>query len=161
MMNKNNRVVTLAVILIFAAIGAYVVIGSRIHSEYVPNYQLEDFYIAPSRKMGINEYKPASVTDEDMVITYFNTFVVCLIEDMERAYGHLSEKGRKLYPNMLSFRILVSNLTDGFTELPRIDSYEMSKDKDTDRQIIKISDKNGHIYVFTIEAVMKYTVDFE
>lgn len=160
-MNKNNRVVTFVIILIFAAIGIYFVVSSRIDVEYAPNNDVEDYYAIPNRKTGVNEYKPASVTEEDMVRTYFNSYVLLLVEDLPRAYAHLSEKSRGFYPNSVAFRVLAANLTSNFTELPQIDRYEISKEKNAEIQTIKVSDTKGHIYVFTVEAVMKYTVDFE
>lgn len=160
-MNKNNRIITIAVILVFASIGAYFIISSRINNEYLPNYNLDDFYVIPNKKVGVNEYKAAQVNDEDMVRTYFNTYTMMLFEDINRAYTYVGEKTRKFYPNIMSFRIIAGNLTKNFTELPQIDRYEISNEKDTNNQIIKVSDKTGHIYVFTVEAVMKYTVDFE
>lgn len=158
-MNKNNRIVTICVIVVFVMIGVYVFISSNITKEHTPNYNLDDFYVLPKRKLGVNEYKPVQVSDEDMVKTYFNNYVICFLEDPDRAYSYLSANAKKIYPTISAFKAHLSAITQNFTTLPEIDRYEYVSSKEA--KVVKISDKSGYRYTFTIEAVMKYTVDFE
>lgn len=157
-MKKNNKVITIILILIMILLGAYFIISSRIDAKYQPNYTLEDFYEMPKRKVGVNEYTVASVDEEDMVVTYFNTYVMMFFENIDEAYSLLDEySSLETYPNIEEFKKKVSSLTVGFTEIPKINEYSISKDDDG-HTVYTVSDKKGNIYTFTIEAVMKYTV---
>ena len=83
-----------------------------------------------------------------------------LFEDINKAYSLLSEKSRKeRFQSLAAFKVTANALTKQYTELPKIEKYEISQKKET--KIFKISDKSGNKYTFNIEAVMKYTVDIE
>lgn len=157
-MKRQNIVVPVLLIIIMIAVGAYLIISSHLSSNYEPNYLLEDYYVKPE-KVKANEYKISTVTKDDMVYTYFNTYVMMLFEDLNKAYSKLDDVTQDKYPNVESFRQYVNKLTNNFTDFPRLDKYEYNK-KDG-KEIYSISDKNGNYYVFYVEAVMKYTISFE
>lgn len=157
-MKRQNIVIPILLIIIMLAYGAYLIISSHLSSNYEPNYLLEDYYVKPE-KVKVNEYKIANVTKDDMVYTYFNTYVIMLFEDINKAYSKLDDVTQDKYPNVESFRQYVNGLTNNFTEIPRIDKYEY--DRKDDIEIYRISDKNGNYYIFYVEAVMKYTISFE
>ena len=159
-MKNKNLPVYIVIIAIMIFIGIYAIINNLIKSEYSPDYTLEDFYIVPDKKVEVNGYTVSTVSDEDMVNTYFNTYTLMLFEDIDKAYSKLNADYRtKKYPNIKSFNDYVANITNNFTELPQIKEYYIEKkEKET---IYRIIDKNGNKYIFAVTAVMEYEVYFD
>lgn len=158
-MKKNVNVVSIVIIIFFVLLGAYIIISNRIGDAFEPNYTLEDFYTIPRKEVGVNEYTPVLTTEEDMVKTYFNTYVSLLFESLSTAYSLLDSSELEKFPNLETFKKYASDLTDDFKELPRIKDYKI--ETIDGKKIITIGDANFNRYIFTIEAVMKYTVKFE
>lgn len=156
---KKINIVSLVLIFIIIILGSYFIISSRIDAKYEPNYTLEDYYKKPIKKVGVNSYTVSQVSSEDMIKTYFSTYTSMLYEDIESAYSHLDKKEKIKYPNLSFFKNKVSNLTKDFTELPKLKTYDIGKEDD--KTIYKMSDEHGNVYIFKIEAVMKYTVSFQ
>ncbi len=163
MKNKNLTLVSFGIVAITIFIGAYIIISSRIDAKYTPNYNLDDFYPYPEKKLGVNEYQVVKVNEQEMIKTYFDSFAMSLFEDIDGAYAHLeNDWGLDNYPNIRLFKEKVITLTNNFTYLPEFKAYTHVTDKENpDLKIYKVKDKNDNIYIFTIEAVMKYTVRFE
>lgn len=152
--------VPFVIIGIIILIGIYFIISSHIDAKYKPNYTLEDFYVKPNKKVGVNEYTVSSVTDEDMVSTYFHTYTLKMIEDPNGAYALLDDVYRESeVSNINIFKNKVAAITDNFTVVPKINRYELTHRDDY--KIYKISDTRGNIYTFKVEGVMKYTVTIE
>lgn len=163
MKNKNITIVSFSIVAIVIFICAYIIISSRIDAKYTPNYNLDDFYPYPEKKLGVNEYQVARVSEQEMVKTYFDSFVMSFFEDIDSAYAHLeNDWGLDNYPNIRVFREKVITLTNNFTYLPEFKSFTyMTDEENPDLKMYKIKDKNDNIYIFTVGAVMKYTVRFE
>lgn len=124
----------------------------------MPNYLLEDFVPFPEKTIGVNEYKVVSVTKEDMIKTYFNTFTNMMINNPIEAYEKLDEEAKlDLYKNLNEFEIKVNFLTADYQIIPAFDSYSVSSD-DESNTIYIVKDKRNNTYRFTVKAVMKYTV---
>lgn len=156
---KKNNILPIIISCIFLVIGVFFIIKLSENSEYTRDIN-DDIYNIPNKKKEINEYIPAIVTDEDLVKTYFTKYTMLLFEDINKAYSLLSEKSRKeRFQSLAAFKVTANALTKQYTELPKIEKYEISQKKET--KIFKISDKSGNKYTFNIEAVMKYTVDIE
>jgi len=157
---KKNTIITLCIIFVIIMTGCYLIINSRIKAQYEPNYLLEDFYVKPERKMNVNEYKVVKVEENEMVEIYFNTYISLLLENFSLAYAYLDEESQlEQFPNLDSFRNKVSHITNSFSITPKIDRYDLKTEDD--KKIYTISDKNGNIYEFQVDAVMKYTVSFK
>lgn len=163
MKNKNITIVSLCIVATVILIGAYIIISSRIDAKYTPNYNLDDFYPYPEKKLGVNEYQVVSVDEQEMVKTYFDTYVMSFFEDIDDAYAHLdNDYSLEAFPNIRLFKEKIITITDNFTYLPVFKSYTPIIDEENpDLTIYKIKDKKDNVYIFTIEAVMKYTVRFE
>lgn len=159
---KNRPIVKVSVflIIIIVSIGAYVLIGSRIKTKYTPNYLLDDFVPFPQKKVGVNEYRVASVSDSDMIKMYFNMYIGELLENIESAYQRLDDESKlEVFPNIDSFRSKVVLLTNDYKVVPEFSGYTTSK-ADDGKVLYIVKDKRDNIYTFRIDAAMKYTVTF-
>ncbi len=163
MKSKNITIVSIFLVLLFILIGAYMIISSHIDAKYTPNYNLDDFYPYPEKKLGVNEYQVVTVSEQEMIKTHFDAFVMSFFEDIDASYSHIeNDWGLENYPNIRLFKEKIITLTDNFTYLPEFHSYApITDDENKDLKIYKVKDKKNNVYVFTIEAVMKYTVRFE
>ncbi len=156
---KKINIVSIVLIVVIFIIGGYFIISSRIDAKYEPNYTLDDYYKKPVKKVGVNNYTVSQVSNEDMVKTYFSAYTTSFFEDIEDAYIHLDSKEKTKYKNIDEFKKKVGSLTKDFTILPKLKTYDINKEDD--KVIYQMSDEVGNIYIFKIEAVMKYTVSFE
>ncbi len=163
MKNKNITIVSFCIVAFVVFIGAYIIISSRIDAKYTPNYNLDDFYPYPEKKLGVNEYQVVKVSEQEIVKTYFDSFVMSFFEDIDGSYSNLeNDYGLDNYPNIRLFKEKVITLTDNFTYLPEFKSFAHMTDEENPNLIMyKVKDKKDNIYIFTVEAVMKYTVRFE
>lgn len=154
---KKNTFIALSISIIMIIVGMYILINRKIKVEYIPNYQLEDYYTSPTKNLNVNEYRVLKINDTDMIELYFTHYTTLFFDNISKAYSYLNEEAQlEQYPNLEVFKDKVSTLTNNFMEMPRIDRYEITNQKD--KKIYTISDKNGNIYEFQVEAVMKYTV---
>lgn len=158
MKNKNSVMISIILVVLALLLGVYFIVSSRIDAKYTPNYNLDDFYKYPEKTLGVNEYKVVSVQESDMIKTYFSAYARLLMEDINDAYNHLDDNTGRTYPNIDSFKNKVGSLTNNFTKRPVFSSYTIENTKEN--IVYKIKDTRGNIYIFTVEAVMKYTVSF-
>lgn len=156
---RKNSIVAIILVLIAISIGAYFLISARLDARYIPNYELEDFYQKPIKKVGVNEYVVTSVSKEDMAFSYFNIYTNMFYEDLSSAYQKLDPKEKEKYPSINSFERFVSSITDDFTSILKMEGYDIKNEDDM--TVYEIKEENGHIFKFKIEGVMKYTVSIE
>ncbi len=157
---KKINIVSIVLIAIIVCIGGYFIISSRIDAKYTLDYSLDNYYKMPPKKLGVNEYTVSSVTREDMVKTYFNRYITMMIENAENAYLYVDEDEKNSkFPSLQIFKKHVEYLTDNYERLPKLKTYDIGKEDEY--LIYKMSDDKGNIYIFKIEAVMKYSVSFQ
>ena len=154
----NNLIVYIVLILIAVGIGIYVIISNSINSDYNPDYNLDNAYVMPSRKVDVNEYKVATVREDEMVSTYFNTFITLMLETPQKSFTYIDSDYKELkYNNDINKYVEhIKVLTNDYTYLPKIDVYK--KEILGTNTIYNVLDTNGNKYIFSIEAVMKYRV---
>lgn len=161
MKNKSAVLVSSFLVVIIVLIGVYFVISSQIDANYVPNYLLEDFIPFPEKSLGVNEYKVVTVSEEDMIKNYFNSFVSLMLENIDEAYEKLDDETKlDIYKDINSFRIKVEFITVDYAIVPSFAEYSVSSDEDG-KKIYIVKDKRNNIYRFIVEAVMKYTVSLD
>ncbi len=161
MKNRNSTIIVIILVIISILVSSYLIISSRIDANYIPNYNLEDFYTFPSKKLGVNEYKVVNVNTEEMAKTYFNYYISLLIENIDLAYEYLSEDYKvETYPNKDFLKKRIAEITENYTEVPTFSSYNVENDKKKGIVTYKIKDTNNRLYTFYVEAVMKYSVEF-
>lgn len=155
-----NLKVYIILIVVAVFIGVYVIINNRITTIYSPDYLLDDYYVIPNRKSGVNEYNVATVTENSMINTYFNLYISMFFENPNKAYDKLNDDYRlKRFTSFENFYNYVTNITNNFSKIPQIDKYT-KKVKD-DKIIYTILDKNENKYIFSVSAVMVYEVYFD
>ena len=157
---SSSTKITVFIVSIFVLLGIYIWIKSTIKVNYVPAYEIDDFYTIPDRRMSVNEYKNVLVSDDEMAKKYFNVFISTMINNPEKSYGLLEDDYREEnFPTYGKYLAYIKNITKDFTDWPLADSYK--KESDGENMIYVVKDKQGYKYVFIIEAVMKYKVKFE
>ncbi len=161
MKHKNVTLVSICIIIIIILLGLYLIISSRIKAMYTPNYNLDDFYPYPIKTLGVNEYQVVKVDDEEVIRDYFNSFIRLCLENTSEAYSLLdNDYAIEFYPTLNSFKEYVASITDNYTYMPVFSMYTYLSSND-DTTTYQIKDKNNNIYIFEVEAVMKYTVRFQ
>lgn len=146
----------IVLILVFVLTGIYVLIITNVKKEYTPNYDLKDFYGMP-RKMDVNEYTIVNVKEEDMVKTYFNTYIESVFENTKESYKLLdNEYKNKKYKTYDEYLNYIKSITNDFNDMPKVKKYNIINKKDYKLYVIK--DNKNNTYIFKAEAVMKYTI---
>lgn len=160
-MKTTYSKVVCGIIVIFLGIAIYAIASSKIKSSFVPNYDLDDFYIVPKKNMQINEYSVVKVQKEDMIKKYFNTFISMMFGETDYSYNFVNSEYKKIKFNndIQIYRDFVVNITDNYQIYPKIKEYrEETRDNLT---IYEIKDTNNNIYIFAVEGTMKYSVYFD
>lgn len=155
---KNVNIPTIVIICVLVSIGAYFVISMQIRKTYTPTYEKADEFTTQS--VGVNEYKVVNVNTDDIVNMYFNTFMTLALEEPDKAYQKLDDIFREnRFPKLESFRSWIETLSDNYNSIPEVDKYDITSEDGM--KVIRISDNKGNIFLFKIEAVMKYSVTIE
>ena len=160
-MKTNYSKVVCGIILIFLGIAIYAIVSSKIESSFVPNYELEDFYVIPKKNMQVNEYTVASIQKEEIVKIYFNTFISMMMEETDYSYNFVNSEYRKIKFNndIQNYRDFVVNISDNYQTFPKIKEY--SEEIGDNLVVYEIKDTNNNTYIFAVEATMKYSFYFD
>ena len=154
---NNNTKIIILIIIILIAISSFIIIKYASFGEYKPDFMLEEEYIEPKKTVGVNEYEVVSISEETTIKTYFSIFINSLFENPQGTYNTLNEEYRnKKYPTLDSFNEYIKTITEDYTIYPEISTYKT--DYKNDKTIYYVYDKNKNEYIFSVEAVMVYTV---
>lgn len=149
---KGNIKVVAFIIIILLGFSSILVINN-----YSYIWETNDNYVATPRYVNVNDYEFVRIDEETMVKTYFSIFINNSIEEPERAYNLLDKEYRELkYPTLDSFNEYIKKITEDYTIYPEISTYKT--DYKNDKTIYYVYDKNKNEYIFSVEAVMVYTV---
>ena len=159
-MKTSNKKIYIFLIALALFIGIYIVANNSIRGTYTPDYNLDDFYEMPTKKVAVNEYRVVTKSEKEMLNIYFNTYITEIFENVDESYNRLDEDYRnKKFGGLNSYKNYLSSITKGFTSVPEIDKYYISNLKE--ETIYTVIDKNGNKYIFKIRGVMVFDVFFD
>lgn len=156
---KSSTKIIIIISTAFILLGLYFWLSSNISNHYVTTYNIEDFYSIPDRRRQVNEYKNATVSDEEMAKKYFNAFILIIFENPQGSYNLIEEDYKEMkYPSYKSYESYLKTITKDFSVLPSVSKYK--KDVINNKSAYVVLDSNENEYKFIIDGVMKYKVEF-
>lgn len=98
----------------------------------------------------------SSISKEQMCVVYLSDYIDKLNNDINSAYDVLSNSMKEKYVSLDNFRLYINNNLNRITT----DADKCSLEKDKNKRIYTVLDKNSNKYVFVETNIMNYKVDF-
>lgn len=118
--------------------------------------QPDEKYTKIKEKYECNEFSYVNVSQEELVLIYFNKFRKNMLNYIEKSYNALDEEYRnKRFGNIEKYKLFVEDNYDQIA-VSELNAYNVNE-KEGYTQYVCI-DKNGNYYIFNETAVMQYSV---